>query len=121
MRCVTMVERSDREIGFRRKATGSILVAIGAIGLVTAGAVWQLPAEGEPAMETTASAAADHPSVDGTAPLKASAPFLAGLGLTAIAAGGTLWYVGDRATSETRGSNGDKQGRSGLGGWSRSS
>lgn len=106
-----MYERSDRETGFRRKATGSILMALGAIGLVTAGAVWQLPAEGTPAVETSEDAGSETAAVEGTAPLKASVPFLAGLGLTAAVAGGILWRVGDQAASKDR-----HQG--GLGGWS---
>lgn len=110
MRCAPMQERSDRETGFRRKATGSILIALGAIGLVTAGAVWQLPAEGTPAVEAGEAAEAESTAVEGTAPLKASVPFLAGLGLTAVVAGGILWRVGDKATS-------DRQDRPGRGGW----
>lgn len=93
-----MQERSDRETGFRRKATGSVLIALGAIGLVTAGAVWQLPSEGSPAIETSEGSDADSAAVEGTAPLKASIPFLAGLGLTAVVAGGILWRVGGKAT-----------------------
>ncbi len=105
-----MQERSDRETGFRRKAAGSILIALGAIGLVTAGAVWQLPSEGSPVIETSEAPDAESTAVDGTAPLKASIPFLAGLGVTAVVAGGILWRVGDKATSE-------RQGQGGLGGW----
>lgn len=105
-----MDEPSDRETGFRRKAFGSILIAVGAIGLITAGAVWQLPAEGSPAVEDSQASDVESAAVEGTAPLKASSPFLAGLGLTAVVAGGILWRIGDKATS-------GREDRTGRGGW----
>lgn len=105
--------RREREVGFRRKATGSALMVLGAIALVTAIAVWQLPSEGEPARQAASQDAgtADEPSaspaVAGTETLRGSAPILAVLGPVALCAGGILWRVGDRATGPPR----DRHGR----------